>query len=540
MRTKIPNGFRFLIITILVIGIAFRFLNLDEKVYWYDETFTSLRTSGYTEIEVVNNFYKPQVHSIEELQKYQRLNPEKSLNDTIKSLAVEDPQHPPLYYLMARFWAQVFGNSVTAMRSLPALLSLLVFPCIFWLCLELFESPLTGWIAVALIAISPLHVLYTQEAREYSLWTVTTLLSSIALLRAMRLKTKKSWGIYAVTLAVSLYTFLFSGLVAFGYTVYVVVIERFRLTKTLIAYLAASLLSLLVFLPWLWVVITYSAKIRKTTAWTNFKKPVLQLFQDWINNASYLFLDLGNNPPSSLIYWILKNVAIVALLVLFGYSLYFIYSKTPKRVGLFILTLVGVPMLILMLPNLILRGQLSTIPRYLLPSYIGIQLAVAYLLAAKFTGITSNIRQQKLWQFVMIALVSSGIVSCIFSSQAELWWHKGKKETGPVVARIINQAPSPFLIGSAKVGDLLALSHILNPKVQFLVAPQCDACDLKPQPIDKAYIPQIPQSSSNVFLLKTESFEDWLDELEKDKTYKMEPIVPIKPDEILLWRLQKQ
>ncbi|HAJ58348.1 MAG TPA: hypothetical protein DCP31_02980, partial [Cyanobacteria bacterium UBA8543] len=289
MRTKIPNGFRFLIITVLVIGLIFRFLNLDQKVYWYDETFTSLRTSGYTEIEVVNNFYQPQVHRIEELQKYQRLNAEKSLSDTIKSLAVEDPQHPPLYYLMARFWAQLFGNSVAAMRSLPALLSLLVFPCIFWLCLELFESPLTGWIAVALIAISPLHVLYAQEAREYSLWTVTTLLSSIALLRAMRLKTKTSWGIYAVSLAVSLYTFLFSGLVAFGYTVYVVVMERFRLTKTLIAYLVASILSLLVFLPWLWVVIAYSAKIRKTTAWTNFKKPVLQLFQDWINNASYLF-----------------------------------------------------------------------------------------------------------------------------------------------------------------------------------------------------------------------------------------------------------
>ncbi|HAJ58349.1 MAG TPA: hypothetical protein DCP31_02985, partial [Cyanobacteria bacterium UBA8543] len=148
--------------------------------------------------------------------------------------------------------------------------------------------------------------------------------------------------------------------------------------------------------------------------------------------------------------------------------------------------------------------------------------------------------QQKLWQFVMIALISSGIVSCIFSSQAELWWHKGKKATGPVVASTINQAPSPFLIGSAKVGDLLALSHLLNPKVEFLVAPQCDACDLKPQPIDKAYIPKIPKSSSNVFLLTTESFEDWLNELKKDKTYKMEPSVRIKPDEILLWKLQKQ
>jgi uncharacterized membrane protein len=536
----IPTGFRLLIITVLVIGIFLRFLNLDRKVYWYDETFTSLRTSGYTEVEVVQNFFNPQVHRIEELQKYQRLNPEKSWLDTIKSLAIEDPQHPPLYYLVARFWAQLFGNSVVAMRSLPAFLSLLIFPCIFWLCLELFESPLTGWIAIALVAISPLQVLYAQEARQYSLWMVTMLLSSIALLRAMRLKTKESWGIYAVTLAASLYTFLFSGLVAFGYTVYVVAMERFRLTKAVIAYLVASLLSLLLFSPWLFVIITHSSKIRKTTAWTNFKKPILQLFEDWINNLSYVFLDIGNSPPSSLIYWVLKNVAIVSLLVLVGYSLYFIYIQTPKGVGLFILTLVGVPMLILMLPNLILYGKQSTIPRYFLPSYLGIQLSVAYLLAAKLTGITATIRQQKLWQRVMIALVSSGIISCIVSAQAELWWHKGSQQTGPVVARIINQASSPFVIGSAKAGDLLALSHILNPKVEFLVAPQCDACDLKPQPIEKAYIPKISKNSSNVYLLSTGSSEEWRHQLEKDRTYKMEPIVPIKPDEILLWRLQKQ
>lgn len=45
---------------------------------------------------------------------------------------------------------------------------------------------------MALIAVSPFHVLYAQEAREYSLWTVTILLSSAALLRAMRVKTKLS------------------------------------------------------------------------------------------------------------------------------------------------------------------------------------------------------------------------------------------------------------------------------------------------------------------------------------------------------------
>ncbi|MFO5494735.1 MAG: hypothetical protein ACLBM6_19865 [Cuspidothrix sp.] len=33
-------SFRFLIATILALGLFFRFANLDQKIYWYDEAFT--------------------------------------------------------------------------------------------------------------------------------------------------------------------------------------------------------------------------------------------------------------------------------------------------------------------------------------------------------------------------------------------------------------------------------------------------------------------------------------------------------------------
>ena len=40
-------------IVILVLGIFFRFANLEKKVYWIDEGYTSLRISGYTESEFI-------------------------------------------------------------------------------------------------------------------------------------------------------------------------------------------------------------------------------------------------------------------------------------------------------------------------------------------------------------------------------------------------------------------------------------------------------------------------------------------------------
>jgi uncharacterized membrane protein len=206
---------RFLIIAVLAIGILFRFVNLDRKFYWIDENYTSLRVSGYTEAEIIKQISYQKITSPSDLQKYQQINPQKTLSNTLNSLATEDPQHPPLYYILARFWAQWFGSSVATMRSFAAVISLLVFPAIYWLAWELFESTAVAWIAIAIFAISPYHILFAQEARQYSLWTLTTILSSAALLRAMRPDVNQNpmllishWTLYAVTAAMGLYTHL--------------------------------------------------------------------------------------------------------------------------------------------------------------------------------------------------------------------------------------------------------------------------------------------------------------------------------------------
>ncbi len=201
-------------------------------MYWYDETFTSLRISGYTETEVVQQLFNGDEINVKDLQKYQRFNSEKGVTDTVKGLALEEAQLPPFYFVIARYWVQCFGSSVAAIRSLSAVISLLVFPCLYWLCLELFGTPLIGWMAVALVGVSPFHVLYAQEARMYSLWTVTILLSSASLLRAIRVKTRLGWGIYALTLTLAFYSYLYSVLIAIGHGIYMVIIERFRLSKT--------------------------------------------------------------------------------------------------------------------------------------------------------------------------------------------------------------------------------------------------------------------------------------------------------------------
>lgn len=517
---------RVLIVIFLVLGVFFRFVNLDKKVYWPDETATSLRISGYTVRELVRQVFDGHKIGIEDLQKYQHINSEKNVIDTIQGLAMEEPQLPPLYFVMVRFWVQWFGDSVTAIRSLSALISLFALPCIYWLCLELFESPQVGWVALALIAVSPFHVLYAQEARPYSLWIVTILGSSIALLRAMRLQTKLSWGIYATTMVLGFYTFLFSGLVAIGHGIYVFGTEGFKFSQRIVAFSVALLVALLAFAPWLLAFAVNWSKAEGGTDWAAKKVSLFSLVTMWVGNVSRIFFDLGVGSDDPLIKFLPLIPFILILLIIVIYSIYFLCRRTPKRVWLFVLTLIGVSAVALIVPDLILGGRRSGVARYTIVCYLGIQLAVAYLLTTEISSISINIRRQKLWQFVAIIVFSSGVLSCTVSSQAEIWWNKGPDRTkyNPQVAYIINQATHPLLLSDANPVHLLSLSYLLEPKVRF-------------QLVAKPKVFKISQGFSNVFLYKPS--EEFRRALEKEKNLKFRPIKELGKFQDKLWGLEK-
>ena len=512
------SSWNILTIVILVIGIFFRFLNLDTKVYWPDETFTSMRIAGYTEKEVIENIYQGQVIRLEDLQKFQRLNSEKGIQDTIKGLAIEEPQHTPFYYSMVRLWAQLFGDSVATIRSLSAWISLLAFPFIYWLCIELFNSPVTGWVAIALLSISPFHVVYAQEARPYSLWTVAILLSSAALLRAMRQsKNIAGWCIYTATVIISLYSFLFSGLVIISHGIYVLAIERFRITKTVIAYLIASFIGLLTLVPWLFAVITNLSQTKTTTNWSAAKVSLFTLLTMWAGNFSRIFFDLGLGSKDPLTKFLPLIPVILAILLLIGYAIYFAIRKTPKPVWLFILILGGVTFLALVIPDLILGGRRSGVARYPIPCYLAIQLAVSHLIA-------THITRQKLWRIVLIVLLTGGILSCTISSQAQVWWNKGPERTkyNPQIAQIVNQTAKPLIISDAKLDIVQSLGYLLEPKVQL-------------QLVIEPNIPKIADNFSDIFLYRPS--RTLRSGIEQAQGYKTEPAY--QDSDIWLYRLSK-
>ncbi|MEH2283366.1 MAG: glycosyltransferase family 39 protein [Nostoc sp.] len=519
-----PNRLQFLIVILLVVGIFFRFFNIDRKVYWHDETFTSLRISGYTANEVRQQIFNGRIIDKESFAKFQSPNMEKGLSDTIMSLEIEDPQHPPLYYIIARFWVEIFGNSVTIIRSLSAFISLLIFPSIYWLCRELFKASVwVSEVAIALMAISPIHLVYAQEAREYILWIVTILLCSASLLRALRLESKDrasrilTWGIYAVTLGLSLYTFLLSGFVAVAHAIYVIATAKFRFTKTVKAYLLASLAGFLAFTPWMLVVIDNFLQFDSSTVWTKRQFPLEILIKSWLLQLSRIFLDLNfgfENPFSYVITPI--------FLIFIGYSIYFLCRTTNYKIWLFIVTLIMIPALPLVLPDLIFGGIRSLSERYLLLSYLGIQLAVTYLLAMQLHN--KSLVRRRIWQTIMGLVIICGLVSYGANSQAETWWSKVISYGNPQVAKIINQATHPLLISDdsgINYGNVFSLSYLLQPKVQF-------------QLVKDHSIPNIPDEFINIFLLNPS--DTWRKQIETN--YKYKTFVIYSDNNYLLWKVE--
>ncbi len=76
--------------------------------------------------------------------------------------------HPPLYYWLLSVWIRVFGTSEIAVRSLSVVLGVATVWLVFILGRRLFGR-VAGLVAAFLLAISPLHVYYSQEARMYAL-----------------------------------------------------------------------------------------------------------------------------------------------------------------------------------------------------------------------------------------------------------------------------------------------------------------------------------------------------------------------------------
>ncbi|NJR48898.1 MAG: hypothetical protein HC780_04335 [Leptolyngbyaceae cyanobacterium CSU_1_3] len=537
-----------LAIILLIVGICFRFTNLGEKVFWIDEAATSFRISGYSEVEFMDSFTYDRIIGAKEFDKYQQPSPEKNSLDVIKNLAAEEPQLSPLYFVILRTWTDWFGSAIVSVRLLSVVISLLIFPCLYWLCIELFQSAQIAWMAVAIVAVSPFHVLFAQEARPYALHTLTIVLSSAVLLKAIRQPNKLNWMLYAATIASGLYSFLLFALVAIAHGIYVgireITINKFHSKKILIHYLLASAAGFIASIPWLAIVVINSSRIPQLDETKIVQKSGLAVLRDLAGGIRQIFFDLNSDAYASNIQIfaqsfdlhpltkILYPVFNLLFLGLIGYAAYIVARKTSQQVWLFVgsIGIVGLVFLI---------ALEKLLPRYSIATYLSLEILVAFLLAVKLLSPEMKRTKKLFWRITATLLIAMGILSCYVSSQAETWWSKGNSHD-ITLANIINQSPKPLIVSDAFPIELLSIGHYLNEKVRLQIQSQCGFCVASPTINKPITFPKIPDTFSSLFLfLPSKTLKN-----ELEKTYQVSPLQEYDRGDqsqfINVWRLTQK
>jgi hypothetical protein len=165
---------------VIALGAALRFSTLDLQSYRYDEAVTIVRV----------------------------LHP--SLLGTIEAVGHSEST-PPLYYAVAWLWSRLLGTGEFWLRSLSALAGTASILTVYLGARALPLPRRAGLLAAALVAVSPVLVWFSQDARAYALAFLLSSLSFLFFARARRSGSRRDLGWWAVFSALAIATHYFAG-----------------------------------------------------------------------------------------------------------------------------------------------------------------------------------------------------------------------------------------------------------------------------------------------------------------------------------------
>ncbi len=163
---------------LILLAAVLRLATLTEQGFWYDEAFTPVHV----------------LHA--------------GLGATLKSL-VHSENTPPLWYLLAWADARVLGDGALALRLPSALAGIATVPVVWAIGSEL-AGRRAALIGAALVAVNPLFVWYSQEARAYGLFVFFAALAMLCFARLLHEPSGTRATLFALSGALALLTHYFA------------------------------------------------------------------------------------------------------------------------------------------------------------------------------------------------------------------------------------------------------------------------------------------------------------------------------------------
>jgi len=160
------------------LGVAMRFASLGVQSYHHDEVITALR--------VLPGSFGEMLHAVKVSE-----------------------SNPPLYYVLGWGWAKEFGTAEVGLRSLSALFGAATVP-VGYLIGSRLAGRRAGLVLAALIAVNPMLIWYSQEARSYALLVFFGALALFFFVRALETGRGRDLAYWALASALALCSHYFA------------------------------------------------------------------------------------------------------------------------------------------------------------------------------------------------------------------------------------------------------------------------------------------------------------------------------------------
>ncbi|MCK5841480.1 MAG: glycosyltransferase family 39 protein [Candidatus Sabulitectum sp.] len=208
---------------IVILGSILRFHSIGRESLWNDELASCYRSSFATVGDVISKGVAPDIH-------------------------------PPGYQILMFFVQRTAGNSSTALRLPSALAGILTIPLIFLLGRRLLNWS-TGLAASLFLAVSPVHIWLSQEARPYTIMMLLTSVSVYLLAGFIgRMKAGRTMGGAGVaafiTVGILLEYIHYFGLLILVIESVILVLYSISLQRNRLKASGVCVVPFLVFLPW--------------------------------------------------------------------------------------------------------------------------------------------------------------------------------------------------------------------------------------------------------------------------------------------------
>lgn len=313
-------------------GVALRFASLGLQSFHHDEVITVMRVipGGFTEM----------LHRVRTSE-----------------------SNPPLYYVLAWGWAKEFGSGEVGIRSLSALFGAATVPVGYLIGSQL-SGRRTGLILAGLVAVNPMLIWYSQEARSYAVLVFFAALSFLFFLRVLDTRRGRDLALWALASALALCSHYFAFFAVAGEAAWLLVAMRGE-WRRLAPALAAVLATGLALLPLI------AAQVNPThIGWIENSPLSTRALEAGV---SFLIGETGHviaEPPRD------QYAIVPAIAIAIGLVLVLLFGERRERRGLLVSLAVGLGVVALAVLAALV-GKDYVVERNLLPALIPLGAAAA-------------------------------------------------------------------------------------------------------------------------------------------------------------------